>query len=191
MEWVPDAPTPPPDNAGDLAPWEIGLAGAIVAGFVATHPWLREEQADLVQECLVHWLVRRPRYSEARGASAATFMRSVLQRHLVDVERKRTAEKRSGASPVRSLDQRVGEGTSLRDTLRSSQDQEATALLTVALEQARSRLTPEQRALTNALMSGRPMAEIARATNRARSSLYLDLNRIRSVFREEGLDEFL
>ena len=40
-------------------------------------------------------------------------------------------------------------------------------------------------------MSGQHMAAVARATKRARSSLYLDLARIRDVFREEGLDEFL
>ncbi len=181
------APTPPADG---FEPNEIELARAIVAGFVSARPWLREERDDLTQECLEHWLRQRHRYDAARGASAATFMRRVLNRRLRDIEEKRTAEKRGGGAAPESLD-REDRGAVLHDSLSAAEDTEAGALLKVALDRARCRLTPDQSALTGALLEGHSMIEIVRATARARSSLYRDLERIRAIFKDEGLDELL
>ncbi len=187
MEWVLNAPTPPAHDAGDLAPEEIELAGAIVASFVSTRPWLREERDDLAQECLEHWLRQRGRYEPTRGASRATFMRRVLDRRLLDIEEKRTAEKRGGGAAAQSLDEQDATQASVLDSLGSADDTEADALAAVALEDIRARLTPDQLALADALISGWSMSDIARTAKQARSTLYLDLRRIREVFRDEGL----
>jgi DNA-directed RNA polymerase specialized sigma24 family protein len=183
MDWVHHAPTP----ANDLTPDEIKLAGDIVGGFVSTRPWLREEREDLVQECLEQWLRRRASYDATRGASLTTFMRRVLERHLLDIEEKRTAMKRGGGQAVSSLDDQDATRTSLLDSLGSMDDTEADALAAIALEGVRARLTPVQLVLADALISGWSMSDIARTAKQARSTLYLDLRRIREVFRDEGL----
>ena len=191
MEWVLNAPTPPSDDAGDLARWEIELAGAIAAGFVSTRPWLREERDDLVQESLEHWLRQRPRYDAGRGASAATFMRRVLERHLLDVEEKRTAKKRGGGQASLSLDRDDERGVPLQQEIAANENTEQAALFAAALDRARARLTPDQLVLADALGGGLSMSEVARLARRARSVLYADRQRIREVFKDEGLDEFL
>ena len=191
MEWVHNAPTPPADDAGDLSPEEIELAGAIVAGFVSTRPWLREERDDLVQESLEHWLPRRKSYDAARGASAATFMRRVLERHLLDIEEKRTAKKRGGGQAVPSLDREDDRGVTLQWKIPANDNTERAALFAAALDRARARLTPEQLVLADALGRGLSMSEVARLARRARSALHADRERIREVFKDEGLDEFL
>jgi RNA polymerase sigma-70 factor (ECF subfamily) len=185
---VHNAPTPPAD---DLPKDEIKLAGAIVAGFVSTRPWLREERDDLVQECLEHWLCQRARYAALRGAALSTFMRRVLEHHLLDLDERRFAQKRGGGQSPDSLDAEGEGGISLYDITASNQDTAQAATFNLGLARALSKLTPEQRVLTEALNSGQTMVEAARAADRARSSLYRDLERIRDVFREEGLDEFL
>ncbi len=187
MEWVLNAPTPPADDAVDLSPEEIRLARAIVAGFVSTHPWLREERDDLTQECIEHWFRQRGRYDATRGASRATFMRRVLDRRLLDIEEKRTAVKRGGGAAAQSLDEQDATQASLLDSIRSADDTETDALAVAALKAIRARLTPDQLEVTDALLSGRSMSDIASTAKRARSTLYLDLERIREVFRDEGL----
>jgi len=191
MEWVLNAPTPPADDAGDLRPEEIELAGAIVAGFVATRPWLRVERDDLEQECLEHWLRQRGRYEPTRGASRATFMRRVLERHLLDIEEKRIAKKRGGGQPSLSLERDDERGVTLRRKIVANENTEEAALFAVALDSARRRLTPDQLVLAEALGGGLSMSEVARLARRARSSLYADRERIREVFKDEGLDAFL
>lgn len=190
MEWVHNAPTPPADDTGDLQPWEIELAGAIVGGFVSTHHWLREDREDLVQDCLEHWLRRRKAYAASRGAAARTFMRRVLERHLLDLERARTAEKRGGGDPLISLDEEDDAQTSPHDVVASREDTERAAHWAVALDRARARLTPNERVIVEALLQGHRMTDLPRITGRARSTLYVELQRIRGAFRDEGLDGF-
>ena len=186
-----NAPTPPADDAGELAPWEIELANAIVSGFVATRPWLREERNDLVQDCLEQWLRRRADYDASRGASAKTFMRRVLERHLVDLERARTAEKRgSGDSPV-SLYEEDDAQDRLHDLVANGEDTERAAVWAVAFDRARARLAPEERVILEALLQGHRMTDLPQVTGRARSTLYLELQRVRDAFRDEGLDGFV
>jgi DNA-binding NarL/FixJ family response regulator len=118
-------------------------------------------------------------------------MRRVLERHLLDLEERRRAAKRGGGQSPDSLDEEDEAGTSLYDITASNQDTGTAALFNLGLAHALARLTPEQRALAEALASGHRMAEVARAAERTRASLYRDLGRIQEVFKDEGLDEFL
>jgi DNA-directed RNA polymerase specialized sigma24 family protein len=163
----------------------------MVAGFVSKRNWLREEGEDLVQECLEHWLRKRGAYAKTRGAALSTFMRRVLHHYLLDFEERRGAQKRGEGQSPDSLDEPNEDGITLYDVTPSNQDTAQAATFNLGLACALSKLTPEQRVLADALISGQHMAAVARAADRARSSLYRDLERIRDVFREEGLDEFL
>lgn len=188
MGWVLDAPTP---ADADLSQDEIELARAIVASFVSTRSRLHEEREDLLQECLEHWLRQRGRYDAGRGATRSTFTRRVLQHHLRDLEDGRRAAKRGGGQPPDSFDEPNEVGSSLYDVTGAKQDTAEEATLNLALTRARHRLTPDERRLVDALGQGHAMTEIPHLTGRARSSLYRDLARIREVFKDEGLDEFL
>src|SRR3989304_9887354 len=72
----------PPDR---LEAWEIAVARGVARDFLAHRkPFRIMTFEDLVQECLAHWLGKRGRYSQERGASRATYMREVLGAKLLD-----------------------------------------------------------------------------------------------------------
>ena len=98
----------PPTPGGGLEPWEIEVAGQVVRAFFGAHALPgRLQFEDLVQECLWHWWQQRRRYSALRGASAATYMRRILEKKLLDIERAARATKRGGRVQTVSLDDPV------------------------------------------------------------------------------------
>ena len=157
------------------------------------HPDLELE--DLAQECLVHWWTQRPRYTQSRGASMETFLRRVVKAKLIDLERVAKAQKRGqGRSPA-SLDQPLAgdepEGDTLGDTIADEADTAWDASYRVSLEAALGRLSPRQREIIAGLAEGYPMSQISQRLGVPRATLYDQLNRIRQIFRDEGLGQFL
>ena len=155
---------------------------------------------DLVQDCLTHWWLQRRRYSAERGASRATFMRRVLKAKLLDIERGERAAKRGGRTQFLSLDGAPGpqeDGPTLAELLPDddpdwSPEQAAERLaLRSHLERVLPLLSRRQRQLVDALDSGSSMSEIGRLLQIPRATLYDELQRIKRVFRDEGLEEFL
>jgi RNA polymerase sigma factor (sigma-70 family) len=177
---------------GGFSDWELDLAADVVRRFLRTHARPDVEREDLVQDCLEHWLRQRRRYDPSRGASPKTFMRRVLERRLADIADHHTAAKRGSGERALSLDRPFGEGpTDLGDSLAAPVEDEDALLLRIAIEQAGKRLTARQRAIVEALWSGTPKAELARHLEVARSTLYAELARIESIYRDEGLNAFL
>jgi RNA polymerase sigma-70 factor (ECF subfamily) len=177
------------------------LARQVVRDFLASRqPFEVLTLEDLLQECLVHWWSQRRRYRQERGASRATFMRRVLRAKLLDIERGERAAKRGGHAAPLSLDAVPGpaeDGLTLAELLpdddpTGSPEQAAERLaLRAHLECALPLLSGRQRRLVEALGSGRSMSEIGRLLRVPRSTLYDELERIKRVFRDEGLEGFL
>jgi RNA polymerase sigma factor (sigma-70 family) len=189
------APNQSSGNDG-LPQREVEIVKHVVQDFLSTrehHPDL--ELGDLVQEALFHWWAQRPRYTQSRGASIETFLRRVVKAKLLDLERGIKAQKRGQGHGPASLDQPLAEdepeGDTLGDTIADSADTEGTALYRVSLATALARLSPQQKQLMAGLAEGYPMSQIGQRLGVPRATLYDQLNRVRQIFWEEGLDQFL
>ena len=167
----------------------------VVRDFLRTRePHLDLELADLVQECLLHWWCQRPRYKAGRGASMETFLRRVVTAKLLDLDRGVKAKKRGGGRAAVSLDQPLSEepdSQTLADVLPDQADTVREATDRVSLEMALSRLSPQQRQIIAGLEAGYPKSRISQSLGIPRPTLYDDLNRIRQIFKDEGLNQIL
>ena len=175
---------------------EVDIINHVVWDFLATrkpHPDLERE--DLVQECLFHWWTQRPRYTETRGASIETFLRRVVQAKLIDLEREIKAQKRGSGRQADSLDRPLNleepDADALGDTVASNANTEGEATLQVSLEVALSRLSPQQKQIIVGLAEQDQMSHISQRLGVPRATLYDDLKRIRRIFQDEGLNQFL
>jgi RNA polymerase sigma-70 factor, ECF subfamily len=176
-----------------LSNWELQLAEEVVDRFLYSRPGMRQEREDLIQDCLEHWLRQRSRFDPSRGASPKTFMRRVLEHRLADVAARQRAAKRGSDERPLSLDRPIREGspTALGEVLPASGQGEDDLLRAIAVGMAEGRLSPRQRAIARALADGMPKSELARHLHLARSTVYEELARIKAIYRDEGLDEFL
>jgi RNA polymerase sigma factor (sigma-70 family) len=189
--------TPTSSGPGDNLPQrEVDIVHHVVRDFLSTrapHPDLEFE--DLVQEALSHWWAQRPRYTQSRGASIDTFLRRVVKARLLDLERGIKAEKRGQGHMPASLEQPLTvdepEGDTLGDTIAGSADTEWTALYRVSLQAALARLSPQQKQLMAGLAEGYSMSQISLRLGIPRATLYDQLDRVRQIFRDEGLSQFL
>ena len=183
-------------HGDDLPKREVDIINHVVWDFLATrkpHPDLERE--DLVQECLIHWWTQRPRYTETRGASIETFLRRVVKAKLLDLERGANAQKRGCGRHADSLDRPLNleepDADALGNTVASNADTEGEATLQVSLEQALSRLSPQQKQIIAGLAEQYQMSQISQRLGVPRATLYGELERIRRIFRDEGLNQFL
>jgi RNA polymerase sigma-70 factor (ECF subfamily) len=196
MEGVGSSLTLPPHPQEGLQSWEIELAQGIVRRFLAsskTFPVL--DYDDLFQECLLHWWTQRQRYRKERGASPGTYMRRLLNAKLVDLTREAKAAKRGCGRITDSLDREVGEekedGLVLGDLVPGNVDVEAESSLRVDLQRGVALLTERQRLVIRTLAAGWRITDISRRSGLSRDTLYEELHRIRQVFRDAGLKEYL
>ncbi|PKN83180.1 MAG: hypothetical protein CVU47_00140 [Chloroflexi bacterium HGW-Chloroflexi-9] len=123
-------------------------------------------------------------------------MNRVCERHLRSLARAERALKRGGGKQTLSLDRPLGEdGDSLAELL-SDGDPRPDELaehddLLARLARVRERLLGRERRVFEALADDRPRARLARDLGIHRSTLYADIERIREVARDEGLEDFL
>ena len=191
MHQAPDSSGP---QSGGLADWEIVLVHLLVDDFLSTRtafPGL--EAVDLMQECLLHWWSQRQRYTDTRGASRKTFMRRVVNAKLIDIERTMKAAKRGGSQRPLSLDAPRGHqpGERTLDDIVSAGETDTEVMSSLMREHLLSRLTPGQQRLVLGLEAGMSMSEMSRRLDVPRGTLYDQLERMRQVFRDESLEEFL
>jgi RNA polymerase sigma factor (sigma-70 family) len=196
---VHSAPRPQQPDPSGLASWELEIAEYVVRDFLVRHqPPPKFEHEDLVQDVLIHWLARRDRYDRSRGASPKTFMRKVIKERLADIERRASAAKRGGHTVPLSIDtpiddtERTLADIIIDDTVAADPQRVAElALLKSAIRRALPLLTDRQRRIVHALAAEVSVAEISRTLGLPRSSLHDEINRVRKVFRDEGLRDLL
>jgi len=113
---------------------------------------------------------------------------------LTDIEREAKADKRGGGRQPLSLNAGLGrepDGPTVADVLADSGGGEADMISTLSCRRAIRRLTPRQWQVAQGLAAGISMTELSRLLHVPRPTLYDELGRIRNVFRDEGLAEFL
>ncbi|HMW31219.1 MAG TPA: sigma-70 family RNA polymerase sigma factor, partial [Plasticicumulans sp.] len=161
-----------------------------------------EEFDDLMQECLAHWIVVRRKLAPDPDAPPVGYMAQVIRNKLTDLIREREADKRAGEQEALSLDAALDgsdDGLTLADLLaeeESAQQDEAGAVdrhhARIDIGRALARLTPVQRQLCRMLgEEGLTVKEAAERLRIPRGTLYEEIKRIRRVFADQGLGDYL
>jgi len=182
--------------------WEIALAKKVVHEFQGKWRGLaREDFDDLLQESLTHWYFARDDYDPTRAASFKTFMARVIRNKLTDLVRERGSDKRKIAHLTISLDEPLGDdedSPALIDKIDAQTISDGASNpflgthLKIDLSRASEKLTPQQRQLCCLLgEKGLTVKEASEYLKTPRSTLYDELKRIRTIFRKEGLEEYL
>jgi RNA polymerase sigma factor (sigma-70 family) len=186
-----------------LDKWEIAVAKKLVNEFRRRSRILvRDEFDDLVQDCLLHWIGVRRRIAPDPDNPPVGYMAQVLRNKLTDLMREQGTEKRAGDLGMVSLDATVDgseDGMTLAESLDASESahsgEDGTTHrhhLRMDLLRALARLTPAQQRLC--LMLGEEGLSIKEAAERLRiprGTLYEEIKRIRQVFADFGLDDYL
>jgi RNA polymerase sigma-70 factor (ECF subfamily) len=161
-----------------------------------------EELDDLVQECLIKlWLARQSLGLSDDQAFPTHYLFEVTQNRLMDSVRRLTANKRIGLLDTVSLDAPVSDSSeelTLRDTLTASSDRDTTSSYAVQhdlqmdLERMSALLTPLQRELCRLIGGeGLTIKEASERLRVRRASLYQEMLRIRRVFEQHLLGDYL
>lgn len=168
--------------------WEVAMARKLSSEFVAKYSWLKGlEVDDLMQECLLHWYLVRDNYDPERGASLRTYMRQVLRHFLQDILDQQMTDRRKMQHLLTSLEQGMEDGTMPKDAIRT----EPESFLRIDLERAVQKLSPAQQQICQLLTEGYPITRIGRVLGRPRSDVYKELKKIREIFSDKGLREYL
>ncbi len=191
------------DYRGLFEGWEIAVAKQLVGRFRSKWRSLeRESFEDLCQECLVHWVAVRDQFDPGREVSPRAFMAQVVRNKLSDLLREHESDRRKVNFVAASLDAPIGDeadGATLLDALAQAPQQGGWQVrerfgtdARIDLEAALARLTPVQQRLCRLLgEEGLTVQEASRLLGLPRPTLYDALKRIRKVFAELGLQEYL
>jgi RNA polymerase sigma-70 factor (ECF subfamily) len=191
-------------KAGEgLQRWEIAVSKKLVGEYRRRSRSLaREEFDDLMQECLAHWIVVRRKLPPDPEPPPVAYMAQVVRNKLTDLIREQAAEKRAGEQDALSLDASLDgseDGVTLADLLADSESAQPDDPGAVERRHARidigrvlERLTPVQRQLCQMLgAEGLTIKEAAERLRIPRGTLYEEIKRIRQVFTDQGLGDYL
>lgn len=171
---------------------------------VGNYGFSRDDQPDIEGELTADLLARLPKFDGSRAA-LNTFVSRVVNHQVARMIQERLAAMRDyrrcrpslnepvtpdvpeGKELIESLDQ----DTYLRMTGRQSMPVADQAARRVDLARALGKLSAPQRALCARLASGQPVADIARELGLHRSTIYTQIEEIRTVFRQAGLEQYL
>lgn len=192
-----------PSYGEGLQQWEIAVAKKLVGEYRRRSRSLaREEFDDLMQDCMAHWIVVRRKLSPDPDAPPVAYMAQVIRNKLTDLIREQAAYKRAGEQDALSLDAALDgseDGMTLADLLadnESAQRDEAGAVhrhhARIDIARALARLTPAQRRLCQMLgEEGLSVKEAAERLRIPRGTVYEEIKRIRKVFADQGLGDYL
>ena len=190
-------------NGEDLQKWEIAVAKKLIGEFRRQSRSLaRDDFDDLLQECLMHWLEVRQRLSPNPGGPPIAYLARVMRNKLIDLAREREAAKRQGDLDSVSLDDTLSASedaptfAELFDAVRSGEQSAENVLdpsdARIDIAKAMSKLTSRQRRLCVLLgEQGLSIKEAAERLRIPRGTLYEEINRIRKVFADYGLGDYL
>lgn len=157
----------------------------------------REGFDDLLQECLTHWYFVRSRYDDAKSATRKTFMKHVFENKILDLLEQRLSVKRRAGYQSVSLDELVDglDENSYPDEL-AFEDQNFEEVLRSdvgrVLKRAMEKLSGRQRELCRLIkVEGLNMKQVSQKMKIPRGTLFEEVLRIRDVFRNEGLKDYL
>ena len=185
-----------------LARWEIAVTTKLVNEHRRRSRILQHyEFDDLVQDCLLHWVTVRTNLERDPDNPPLGYMATVLRNGLIDLVRERGTDKRAGDLETVSLDASIDgseDGMTLSELLDLSEpgtaagDGESLNDLRLDLLRACALLTPAQQRLCLLLgEEGLSVKAAAELLEIPRGTLYEEINRIRKLYAEHGLQIYL
>jgi len=180
--------------------WEIGVAKNVIERFRKQWKCLELEGFDdLLQECLTYWHFSKDDYDPSAGANIRTFMSRVLEHKLQRLVAKLTAHKRKVSSNCVSLNESISDEEDsptyldqLPENAGHISNLHISSDLKIDLSKSIQKLTPKQQELCRLLgEEGLNIKEASEALKIPRGTLYEDIKRIKAIFQQEKLNEYL
>lgn len=161
----------------------------------------RDAYDDLLQECVTYWYFSRGGYVPGREASRKTYLGRVIRNKIMDLIRERETDKRRIACLTNSLDEfmrdedgcvamsdRIGAVAGLEDPRNHIRETQ----LRMDVSSVLRKLTPDQKRLCRLLGDkGFTIKEASEHLKIPRGTVYEEVMRIRAVFANEGLADYL
>jgi RNA polymerase sigma factor (sigma-70 family) len=177
--------------------WEQAIAKKLISEFKRQWACLKSvEFDDLLQDCLFHWLRVRNKFDPAKKASIKTFMAKVIRTQLLYKVRTLNAEKRKIDQLSISLDEPVSDEEGARSLAEEIPDTSPGAVDLVLqnerkerVQKALEKLSPEQREICRLMEERFSVRKIAKILNRDRRFIDRQIERIRKLFKNEGLKD--
>ena len=157
----------------------------------------REGDEDLLQECLTHWYFKRDQHDSTKPAACKTYMSKVVENKIMDILESTTRHKRKLAYQSVALEDLIKnfDSDDYSDDLAVEDENLKAALKTdikVVLLRAIEKLSHRQQKLCRLIQDdGLNLKQASERLNIPRTTLYEDVFRIREIFREEGLKDYL
>lgn len=189
-----------PRYEGLFQDWEIGVAKNVIEKFRRQWKCLELEGFDdLLQECLTHWHFSKDDYNPSAGANERTFMSRVLEHKLQKIIRDLNRDRRSILNKTLSLDTPISNDEDSPTYLDQLSEDEShvsnlhiSAQLKIDISRTVEKLTPQQRELCRLLgEEGLNISEASELLKTPRGTLYEDIKRIKAIFQQENLHEYL
>jgi len=126
-------------------------------------------------------------------------MNHVVRRYLLDIARRASAKKRKAEQSMASLNEPILREAEEPDelTLEGTVPDETSVTrlvrlpLRIDLATILTRLTPQQQAICRLLTEGETVTLISRSLKVPRTTLYDEIKRVRRIFRDAGLKDYL
>ncbi len=180
------------DYGGLFQDWEIAVAKKLINKFRESWESLKYECFDdLLQECLIHWYLKKGKYDPKREASMKTYMGRIMRNKLTDLVREKESDKRKISHLAFSLDEPLGDenGPTLIDKIEEgaandiSIEPSSDIDISTDLRKALEKLKPKQKKLCHLLgREGFTVKEASEYLKTPRSTVYDELKRIREIF---------
>ncbi|MBU4376899.1 MAG: sigma-70 family RNA polymerase sigma factor [Candidatus Omnitrophica bacterium] len=188
-----------PNYRGFFEDWEIGVAKNVIAKLRKEKRCLElEDFDDLLQECLIHWYFVKEKYDPSSKASAKTFMARVVKNKLSNIAKEYRRDKRKVFQKSISIDQPLSEDNelTLSDTLSTENPPHSNLRsqleLRIELEKTMQKLSPQQKEICKHLEDETlSIKDISQSLNIDRGTVYREIKRIRAIFEEDKLKDFL
>lgn len=177
--------------------WEIAIAKKYVRQFRTTCQCLRRDfEDDLANECLEHWYSLRNTVKPESEEKRRSYMVRIIKNKLTDIVRSRRAEKRNEFFQAISLDQFLEDNSDSpflsHPSQRNPAEQAHLDEVKSRIDQAFGKLNAQQKQVYSALCDEQlNIAQISLRLKLHRNTIRNEINRIREVFEQEGLREFL
>jgi RNA polymerase sigma factor (sigma-70 family) len=177
--------------SGVFEEWEIAIARRVSGEFLAKHCWIKGyDFEDLVQECLIQWYLARHTFEESQGSSRQTYMANVARNRLQNILEEQLAAKRGADRNALSLDQPLSdEQRTLADFIPDPENHDFS--LKLDLESTIAKLSAQQQKVCWFLWQGYTVTEISRELGKGRATIYDEIRRLKKIFSDKGLDEYL
>lgn len=176
-----------PEPQDQFEQWELDAIQSEARVFCGQHQFRWSDADDLAGVGAIAWLGQRRRHDPSR-ASRLTYLKRVVRHAFIDHLRAEGTKSRAPARGALSLELHTEDGFAFGESFTDGGAWENSHETQEAIRRAMQRLSRRQRLQLSGILGGYAMKDLARGLGVHRDTLNADMQRIRAIFREEGLD---